>query len=60
MNKITKTQKETAKTIALTILATAIVAFALGMAFESRANKQIEQARADATAKVVKVDEVKK
>jgi len=55
-----KKNKETIKTVVISILLTAVVAFALGMAFESRANKQIEQARAEAQAQVVKIEEVKK
>lgn len=52
---VVKTQREIYKDLAIAILVTGIIAFALGMKFESRANKQIEQARAQASAQVVEV-----
>lgn len=55
-----KKNKDTIKNVVIAVLLTGVVAFVLGMKFESHANQQIEQARAEARAEVVKVSEVKK
>jgi hypothetical protein len=53
--KRTKTSVEIYKEAVIAVLITGVVFFVLGMKFESRANKQIEQARAQASAQVVEV-----
>lgn len=58
--KRAKTSVEIYKEAVIAVLITGVVFFVLGMKFESRANKQIEQARAEVQAQVVKTEEVKK
>ena len=50
-----KDNKETIKTVAITALATALLAFMLGMKFESRTNKQIEQARRESKQQIERI-----
>ena len=54
-----KQNKDTIKNIVIAVLATGVIAFVLGMKFEARANRQIEQARAEVRAQIVQT-EVKK
>jgi len=58
--KRVKTSIEIYKEAVIAVLIASAVFFVLGMKFESRANKQIEQARAEVHAQVVKTEEVKK
>lgn len=58
--KRVKTPIEIYKEAVIAVLITGVVFFVLGMKFESRANKQIEQARAQAVSQIQKVEEVKK
>jgi len=58
--KRVKTPIEIYKEAVIAVLIASAVFFVLGMKFESRANKQIEQARAEVQAQVVKTEEVKK
>jgi len=58
--KRVKTSIEIYKEAVIAVLIASAVFFVLGMKFESRANKQIEQARAEVSAQVVKTEEVKK
>lgn len=57
-NKLIK-NKENIKNVVIAILLTGILAFIAGTKFESRANKQIEQARAEVSKQITQV-EVKK
>jgi len=54
-----KKNKENIKNVVIAVLVTAILAFIAGMKFESRANKQIEQARNEVKSQITQV-EVKK
>lgn len=50
-----KDNKEIIKTVAITALTTALLAFMLGMKFESRTNKQIEQARRESKQQIERI-----
>lgn len=52
-----KTNKELLKTIGLTIVITGVIAFVAGVKAQSRYQNTINQAREEAKASVVKVDE---